>query len=104
MDILGSDGCDGAAGYGLMSKPTDRAVPDHSLAYDFGITEVSVTLPGSEKVILFESDNVSVYSLQQFLRAACNENDHFSTHYLTIKIESARRLLCDSVMEVQISH
>ena len=40
VEVLGSDGCDGAAGYGMMSKASDRDIPDHALAYDFGITQI----------------------------------------------------------------
>ena len=100
--ILGSDGCDGAAGYHLMSKPTEREIPDHALAYDFGITEVSTQLKG-EKLVLYDSVAVSVFNLQPKLRAACNENDHFATHSLTVPIETARSLLCQSSIEVRIS-
>ena len=103
VDVIGSDGCDGAAGYGMMSKPTERDIPDHALAYDFGITEVSVTLANFTKVVLYDSKKVSVYNLQPVLRAACNENDHYATHSLTIPIETARKYLGESVMEVKIS-
>ena len=100
--VLGSDGCDGAAGYHMMSKPTEREIPDHALAYDFGITEVSTKVDG-EKVVLYDSEKVSVFNLQPKLRAACNENDHYATHSLTVPIEMARSLLCQSSMEVRIS-
>ena len=103
VDVLGSDGCDGAAGYGMMSKASERDVPDHALAYDFGITEVSAFTADSKKVVLYDSNTVSVYNLQPVLRAACNENDHYSTHSLTIPIELARKYLCESIMEVEIS-
>ena len=102
VDILGSDGCDGAAGYHMMSKPSDREIPDHALAYDFGITEVSASLE-NEKIVLYDSTKVSVFNLQPVLRAACNENDHYSTHFITIPIEKARELLCQSSMEIQLS-
>jgi hypothetical protein len=84
-DVLGSDGCDGAALYHLMSKPSEREIPDQALAYDFGITEVSTEVDG-EKVVLYDSKKASVYSLQPVLCAVCNENDHFATHNLTIPI------------------
>ena len=57
VDILGSDGCDGAAGYHMMSKPTEREIPDHALAYDFGITEVSTNV-ADKKVFLYDSTTV----------------------------------------------
>ena len=103
VDVIGSDGCDGAAGYGMMSKASDRDIPDHSLAYDFGITEISSRTADSKKVVLYDSKKVSVYSLQPVLRAACNENNHYSTHSLTIPIETARKHLCESSMEINIS-
>ena len=103
VDVIGSDGCDGAAGYGMMSKASERNIPDHSLAYDFGITEVSATTADRNKIVLYDSKKVSVYNLQPVLRAACNENDHHSTHSLTIPIELARKYLCESSMEVQLS-
>ena len=65
--------------------------------FDFGITKISTDLDG-ELVTLYDSNKVSVYSLQPVLRAACNENDHFATHYLTIP-----SLLCSSSIEVKIS-
>ena len=49
-----------------------------------------------ETVTLYDSETVSVNSLQPVLRAACDENDHFSTHSLTIPIEQARQYLCES--------
>ena len=56
-----------------------------------------------EKFILYNSAKVSVYNLQPVLRAAANENDHFSTHSLTIPIEKARKLLCQSSIEIKLS-
>jgi len=56
-----------------------------------------------EDVLLYDSKRVSVYSLQPVLRAACIENDNFSTHSLTIPIEAARQYLYKSTMEVKIS-
>ena len=102
VDILGSDGCDGAAGYHMMSKPTERDIPDHALAYDFGVTEVSAKVKG-KKIVLYDSCAVSVYNLQPNLRAACNENDHYATHSLTLPIENSRKNLCESSIEVSLS-
>ena len=61
MDILGSNGCDGAAGYHMMSKPTERDIPDHALAYDFGITQIS-TKVDDEVIVLYDSNTVSVFN------------------------------------------
>ena len=87
----------------MMSKASERNIPDHSLAYDFGITEVKATTADGNKIVLYDSQKVSVYNLQPVLRAACNENDHHSTHSLTIPIELARKYLCESSMEVHLS-
>ena len=51
VKVLGSDGCDGAAGYSMMSKPTES---DHSLAYGIGITEVSTKVQ-NEKIVLYDT-------------------------------------------------
>ena len=37
VDILGSDGCDVAAGYHMMSKLTEREIPDRVLAFTLGL-------------------------------------------------------------------
>ena len=54
-------------------------------------------------MVLYDSEKVSVFNLQPKLRAACNENDHFATHSLTVPIEAARDLLCQSSIEVKLS-
>ena len=102
VDVLGSDGCNSAAGYHLMSKPSEREIPDHALAYDSGITEVSMQVDGV-KVVLYNCGEVSVYNLQPVLRAVCNENDHFATHTVTLPIETARKLLCESTLEIKLT-
>ena len=38
----------------MMSKPTKREIPNHSLAYGLGITEVSTKVQ-NEKVGLYDS-------------------------------------------------
>ena len=51
IEVLGSDGCDGAAGNGFMSKASDRDIPDHALAYDFGITQITARSTNGKKTI-----------------------------------------------------
>ena len=68
----------------------------HVLTCNFGIIEVSVTLANSTKVVLYDSQKVSVP------KAACNVNEYYSTYSLTIPIETAKKHLCGSVIVVEI--
>ena len=98
VQVEGSDGCDGMGQYELSSKPTDRPLPDHGLAYDFQL--MKVTCPSG---VLLESSNSSVFSLTPVLRAAVNENNHLSTHHLCVPIENERAALCNCSLKVKIS-
>ena len=98
VTIEGSDGCDGMGDYELSSKPTDRQLPDHGLSYDFQLLKVTC-----DAGVLLESTNSSVFSLTPVMRAAANENNHFSTHHLTVPIENERSALSNCSMKVQLS-
>ena len=93
-----SDGCDGMGQYELSSKATDRALPDHGLSYDMQLMKVEC-----EEGILLEANDSSVYSLTPVMRASANENNHFSTHTLTVPIENEREALGNCTLKVKIS-
>ena len=44
-----------------------------------------------------------MYNLQPVLRAICNENDHFAAPTVTLPIETARKLLCESTLEIKLT-
>ena len=98
VDVEGSDGCDGMGQYELSSKPTDRPLPDHGLSYDFQLMKVSCA-----SGVLMEANNCSVFSLTPVMRAAANENNHFSTHHLCVPIENERFALSSCSLKVKIS-
>ena len=85
-----SDGCDGFGNWDLISKKTDVELPDHGLSYDYKVMRIESTDHG---VILFEDCGASVNACHPVMRAAANENCHFSTHSLTIPIERERSAL-----------
>ena len=84
----GSDGCDGFGDWDLGSEKTNVDLPDHGLSYDCKILKIETKEPPF--FTLFEDTGASVNACKPVMRAACNENEHFSTHLITIPIERER--------------
>ena len=93
-----SDGCDGFGEWDLVSKKTNVELPDHGLSYDCKILNIECLEPN---VILFEDSGANVSACKPVMRAAANENDHFSTHMCTIPIERERAALEKVMMTVK---
>ena len=95
-----SDGCDGFGDWDLCSNKTNVELPDHGLSYDCKILKIVSVEPS---LTLFEDSGASVSSCKPILRAAANENDHFSTHMLTIPIERQRSAMEKVEMTVTLN-
>ena len=95
-----SDGCDGFGDWDLCSNKTNVDLPDHGLSYDCKILRIECE---EANLTLFEDSGASVSACRPILRAAANENDHFSTHMLTIPIERQRSAMEKVVMTVALN-
>ena len=96
-----SDGCDGFGSWDLISSKTNLEHPDHGLSYDVKILKI---LSSEPSLTLFEDSGARVSSCKPVLRAAANENDHFSTHLCTIPIERQRSAMEQVKMTVKLNN
>ena len=96
-----SDGCDGFGNWDLITQKTNVDLPDHGLSYDCKILNIKTTNL-ENNFTLFEDSGVAVNACKPVMRAAANENDHFSTHLLTIPIERQRSAMEKVELTVKI--
>ena len=95
-----SDGCDGFGSWDLISNKTTLEHPDHGLSYDVKILNIESEELG---LSLFEDSGASVSACKPIMRAAANENDHFSTHMCTIPIERQRSAMEKVEMTIELN-
>ena len=95
-----SDGCDGFGDFDLISSRTNLEHPDHGLSYDVKMMKIECA---ELSLVLFEDSGARVNSCKPVMRAAANENDHFSTHMITIPIERQRAAMEQVEMTVKLS-
>ena len=84
----------------MITQKTSVDMPDHGISYDVKI--ISIETSEDPHIVLFKDVGARVTACKPVLRAAASENDHFSTHMVTIPVERERSALEKVVMKVPL--